>query len=170
MVCPDGYEKSTQSINLGMTSNCQPKCKEGFYGSNEFCEPNCPSDFTDIGATCLKPEPYGRGFDGYWSFNACASGYERWGAVCYPKCEKNFHATACCICSPDCPSDMTDYGVGCWKDKRYGRGMGKAPLCPLGTHNIEGKCYECPANTVPTWNKKTECVTCDEWITRQGVC
>ena len=65
---------------------------------------------------------------------------------------------------------MTDYGVGCWKDKRYGRGMGKAPLCPLGTHNIEGKCYECPANTVPTWNKKTECVTCDEWITRQGVC
>ena len=30
--------------------------------------------------------------------------------VIRPKCKESFHNVACCICSPDCPKDMTDIG------------------------------------------------------------
>src|SRR5208337_4277587 len=52
------------------------------------------------------------------------------GIPLYPKCKANFHAVGCCVCSPDCPSDMTDIGVSCAKES-YGRGAGK-PL-EMGT-------------------------------------
>lgn len=58
-------------------------------------------------------------------------GCQKYGEIIYPNCRANFHNVACCVCSPDCPSEMTDIGVSCQK-KTYGRGVGYA----------EGKCIE----------------------------
>jgi len=42
-------------------------------------------------------------------------GCEMNGAIAYPKCKPGFHNVGCCICSPDCPSGMTDVGALCNK-------------------------------------------------------
>jgi hypothetical protein len=41
------------------------------------------------------------------------------GALCYPKCRSGFHNVACCVCSPNCPSGMTDGGIMCTKQIKY---------------------------------------------------
>ena len=120
--CPNGMEKQG--------ALCYPKCKSGFYGSLTHCRMRCPSGFTDTGLHCLKPAPYGRGI-GYFSFNSCASGYERWGTNCHKKCKNGYHG-ALAWCSPNCPSGMKDIGISCEKSKDYGRGWGEAMHCKPG--------------------------------------
>ena len=121
-------------------------CKEGFYGVGPVCWQYCPSGFRDDGAFCYKPEAYGRGV-GYaiWNEDKCKRenaelGCEKWGAVWYPKCKANFHNVACCICSPDCPSGMTDIGISCAKDS-YGRGVGEVLTCEAGLEMSGLLCY-----------------------------
>ena len=95
---------------------------------------------------CAKPSPYGRGA-GYviWNGDKCKrensdTGCEKWGALWYPKCKANFHNVACCICSPDCPSGMTDIGISCAKAS-YGRGAGEVLTCSSGLEMSGLLCY-----------------------------
>ena len=69
---------------------------------------------------------------------------EKNGLIVYPKCKTSFHAVGCCVCSPDCPSGMTDIGVSCQKNS-YGRGAGAIPGCGSGLQLDAGLCYNpCP--------------------------
>ena len=125
---------------------CYPYCKENFTGVGPVCWENCPDVFHDDGAFCRKPTAYGRGV-GYalWNKQKCLNenqeGCEKWGLLYYPKCKSNYHNFLCCICSPDCPSDMVDIGVSCAKNS-YGRGAGIPLQCD---HKVEeydtGLCY-----------------------------
>jgi hypothetical protein len=149
---------------------CYPKCKAGFAGNGPVCWQSCPAGYNDTGADCIKPASYGRGA-GYviWEGNKCNSenpqGCEQNGALWYPKCKANFHAVGCCVCSPDCPSGMTDIGVSCAKES-YGRGAGEPlamgscapglvkdpsgalcyPGCTANFHVVGPVCWQnCPA-------------------------
>ncbi|TNV86038.1 hypothetical protein FGO68_gene9976 [Halteria grandinella] len=136
--CRDGQEKNG--------ALCYPNCKPGYYGVGPVCWQPCPSGFRDDGAFCYKPESYGRGV-GYaiWNEDNCNRdnpelGCEKWGAVWYPRCKANFHNVACCVCSPDCPSGMTDIGISCAKDS-YGRGVGEPLICESGLEMSGLLCY-----------------------------
>ena len=124
---------------------CYPKCEKGYSGAGPVCWLDCPSNFRDDGAFCYKPKPYGRGVGyAYWNKNKCnqenKQGCEKWGLMHYPKCMENFHNVACCICSPNCPKDMTDIGISCAK-KSYGRGVGTPLECAAGLEYDAGLCY-----------------------------
>lgn len=140
--CRDGQEKNG--------ALCYPLCKPGYYGVGPVCWQPCPGGFRDDGAFCYKPEAYGRGA-GYaiWSEGKCnrenSQGCEKWGAMWYPKCRENFHNVACCICSPNCPSGMTDIGISCAKDS-YGRGAGEVLTCEKGLEMSGALCYP-PCNS-----------------------
>ena len=126
---------------------CYPKCKPGYTGAGPVCWQSCPAGLRDDGAFCGKPEPYGRGA-GYaiWDEGKCKNENgecEKNGAMWYPKCRASFHNVGCCVCSPDCPSDMPDIGVSCQKNS-YGRTAG-TPLhaCPDGYEKgaADAVCY-----------------------------
>lgn len=138
--CPSGYEKDG-----GL---CYPTCAQGYYGVGPVCWQSCPSGFADTGLDCLKPSAYGRGA-GYvlWDLSSCNNdnpqGCEKWGALYYPKCASGFSNFACCICSPNCPSGMTDVGISCAKNS-YGRTAGIPLKCGPGQQLYGGICYpEC---------------------------
>ena len=151
---------------------CYPPCKPGYHHStaNLCTVDGCPSGFTDIGAFCQKPGPYGRGA-GYvaWDMGKCESengqGCEWSGAIIYPKCRAGFHPVGCCVCSPDCPEGYADTGTGCTKPV-YGVGAGEAldtgvcrtgfekdpsgalcyPTCKAEFHMVGPVCWQnCPA-------------------------
>ena len=124
---------------------CYPKCRAGYDGVGPVCWQTCPAGFRNDGAYCAKPEPYGRGA-GYvlWDEEKCKrenGQCEKEGALWYPKCKVGFHNVGCCICSPNCPADMTDIGVSCQKNS-YGRTAG-TPLhaCPDGHEKDGALCY-----------------------------
>lgn len=135
---------------------CYPRCKSGYTGVGPVCWEKCPSGYADTGGHCAKPAPYGRGAGYPWKFGDAlndsgmfarceasqgSSNCEKWGAVVYPKCRSGFHAAGCCVCSPDCPSGMTDIGVSCQK-RSYGRTAG-TPLhaCREGQERNGLLCY-----------------------------
>jgi len=123
---------------------CYPKCASGYTGVGPLCLTNCPSGFRNDGLFCAKPNAYGRGGGSNFGLGSCPRGRERNGLLCYPICRTNFHATGCCICSPDCPSGMTDIGVSCQKGS-YNRGVGRPLKCPSGSDYDAGLCYRpCP--------------------------
>jgi hypothetical protein len=124
------------------------------------CWESCPAAFTDTGGHCLKPKAYGRGTGYPWKFGDTAfdldeargrceqehgKGHcEKWGAIYYPRCKPQFHEIGCCVCTPDCPSGMTDIGVSCQK-RSYGRGVGEPrALCTYTSEpgvTYTGPCY-----------------------------
>lgn len=122
-------EKWEQGTDAGKLSLCYPSCREGYIGNGPMCWSACPDKYTDVGLFCQKPRSYGRG-SGNWSRDYCKkhkgkkTGCEKNGALWYPKCRDGYKAFGCCVCSPKCPSGMTDTGVDCAK-KSYGRGAGK---------------------------------------------
>jgi hypothetical protein len=131
--CPYGLDESG-----GL---CYQMCKSGYTGAATMCVPSCPSDFRDDGLYCAKPDSYGRGAGYPWKgsdgvsdkgmYRRCEKDHgkgncQKDGAIVYPKCKANFHKVGCCVCSPDCPSGMTDIGVSCQK-KTYDRGVGCLP-------------------------------------------
>ena len=69
------------------------------------------------------------------------TGCEKWGAMCYPRCNSGFYAFGCCICSPECINGQTDIGVSCAK-KTYGRGAGSSMHCRNGLEQNGLLCYE----------------------------
>ncbi|KAF0699919.1 Aste57867_9542 [Aphanomyces stellatus] len=151
---------------------CYPKCKDGYekVGCCICRKKGCSGvdGAVDIGVSCSKPKPYGRGV-GYalWHEGKCKAenanySCEKNGLMWYPKCKPGFHNVGCCICSPDCPAGTTDDGEFCRKDS-YGRGVGASRLgCPAGLDKSGLFCYpackphyngvgpvcwpECPAN------------------------
>jgi len=122
---------------------CYPYCKSGFYGVGPVCWQDCPSGFRNDGAYCAKPGSYGRGA-GHTSQSTCerkeGKPCEKNGLLWYPKCAENFHNVACCVCSPNCPSGMTDIGVSCQKQS-YGRGAGVPLTCKSDQQYDAGLCY-----------------------------
>lgn len=139
MVCGEGR---TQQAGL-----CYESCGTDWRGEATVCYQNCPEGFRDDGLYCGKPEPYGRG-TGYvaWDLKVCETKHgkgncETWGAMHYPKCKENYHATGCCVCSPDCPEGWEDIGVSCKKPARD-RGVGLAvDTCPPGSERNGALCY-----------------------------
>ena len=136
---------------------CYNKCNAGYSGAGPVCWKGCPGGFSDNGIGCTKPGPYGRGGGYPWKFgdalndsgmyrrcendNGGSGKCEKWGAVVYPKCKANYHAVGCCVCSPDCPSGYTDFGVSCTKPN-YTRGAGTIPTsCSGGGQYDAGLCY-----------------------------
>jgi hypothetical protein len=135
---------------------CYQKCRDGYKGVGPVCWQSCAPGFRDDGAFCAKPKPYGRGTGYPWKAGdkpfslddarkrcnkAHPQGCEKHGAIIYPKCKEGFHATGCCICSPNCPLGQTDIGVSCAK-KSYGRGVGKPPTKCSGNQEYDaGLCY-----------------------------
>ncbi|KAG2493111.1 hypothetical protein HYH03_008774 [Edaphochlamys debaryana] len=83
-----------------------------YYMVGPVCWQNCPSGFTDTGALCLKPSPYGRGSGYPWKFGdgmnlhgarrrcersnsqgceqAGALYYDQEALLCYDKCRSGF--------------------------------------------------------------------------------
>ena len=111
---------------------CYPPCREGYHGVGPVCwGTSCPPGFHDDGmGFCYKPKPYGRGvgrscLHGFFKCD-CHDDEDKYGLMCYPKCHSGYHNVGCCICSPNCPSNMVDMGVSCAKPS-YGRGVGKMP-------------------------------------------
>jgi len=150
---------------------CYPSCLDGYAGAGPVCWQRCPDGFRDDGAYCAKPEPYGRGTGHPWQVGdapfsldgaqgRCEAenpqGCEQDGLIIYPKCKLGFHATGCCVCSPDCPSGMIDIGVSCQKHT-YTRGTGWPMSCPGNKEQIGALCYDdCPSG----WKKAS--VQCEE--------
>ena len=69
----------------------------------------------------------------------CA-GCEKWGALWYPKCHDEFHNVGCCVCSPDCPTGMTDIGISCAKNS-YSRTAGTPLTCHKDQEQSGALCY-----------------------------
>jgi len=137
--CPPGMEN-----NVGL---CYPPCRSGFYGVMTQCIEHCPQGFRNDGYFCYKPSSYGRG-GGYvvWDGGKCNhdhrdTGCEKSGAMWYPRCRSGFNPVGCCVCSPHCPSGMTDIGISCAKHV-YNRGVGKIPNCADDEDYIAGLCYK----------------------------
>ncbi len=163
-----GYERSGEL--------CYPRCRDGYSGSGPLCLTNCPSGYRDDGLYCFKPESYGRGVGtpmdikttcSYYkgtkvvksckTTSTCGSKEECLG-LCYNSCRSGYYAAGCNVCSPRCPSGMTDIGVSCEKGS-YGRGAGKPLTCRSGMEYDAGLCYwPCPSSkphSVGKWCFKT---------------
>jgi pimeloyl-ACP methyl ester carboxylesterase len=127
----------SREVDAGL---CYPRCAAGMKGVGPVCWQNCPSGYADHGVGCTKPAPYGRGAGYPWKFgdglnnngmlsrcrSANSQGCEMNGAIAYPRCRAGYHQVGCCVCSPDCPSGMTDTGATCTK-KTATRGVGTSP-------------------------------------------
>ena len=146
--CPSGYD-----ADAGL---CYPSCRDGYSGSGPLCLTNCPSGFRDDGLYCFKPDSYGRGVGTVpvtktscksWSCtttSTCGSKEDCLG-LCYNSCRDGYYASGCNVCSPHCPSGMTDIGVSCQKGS-YGRGVGKPMSGGTGEEYQDGLCYPpCPS-------------------------
>ena len=150
--CPEGQEK-----DAGLCyRTCEDIGKEGWKGVGPVCWQRCLPGFRDDGAYCFKPESYGRGVGFPWKLgdkafslkNAekrCEAKHgadqcEKSGAIYYPKCKPGYRAIGCCVCSPRCPSGMTDIGISCQKQSK-GRGVGKPMQCKKGQAYDAGLCY-----------------------------
>ena len=131
--CPSDKEKDG--------ALCYPLCRDGYNGVGPVCWQNCPDEFRDDGAYCYKPKSYGRGAGSIHKCENC----EKWGALWYPKCKASFHNVACCVCSPDCPSGMTDIGISCQKHS-YGRTAGTPLICKPEEEEDAALCYD-PCNS-----------------------
>lgn len=151
--CPEGQEK-----DAGLCyRTCEDMGKEGWKGVGPVCWQRCPSGFRDDGAYCFKPKAYGRGVGFPWKFGDRAfdlsnarkrcerkhgeGNCEKSGAIYYPKCKPEYRAIGCCVCSPRCPSGMTDIGISCQKQSK-GRGVGKPMTCKHGQAYDAGLCYK----------------------------
>jgi hypothetical protein len=143
-----GVGKPISTCQSGQQQNgalCYPTCSSGYYGVGPVCWQSCPSGYSDTGVDCLKPSSYGRGA-GYTltQKSKCVKehpqGCEKYGLLYYPKCADGFSNAGCCVCSPKCPSGMTDIGVSCQK-KSYGRGAGTPLVCAVGLQEDAALCY-----------------------------
>ena len=151
---PTGGCEPDASLSAGL---CYPKCRKGYKASGPVCWQSCGGFGRDDGAFCAKPKPYGRGagrspctgcsgcsWRGCSGCSSCSTKHCRkkeqvHGALCYPKCRDGYKAFLCCICSPICPSGMSDIGVSCAKHS-YGRV--KRRSCKEGEVYDAGLCYK----------------------------
>lgn len=131
--CDNSTDHGSKTNGCEQYGMWYPKCDKGYHNFGCcVCSPDCPNGWTDIGISCAKPSPYGRGA-GHETQSYCESsgdhgakgnGCEKYGLLWYPKCDNSFHSVGCCICSPNCPNGFTDQGEFCLKPSSYGRGAG----------------------------------------------
>lgn len=144
--CGQGKEKQS-----GL---CYKHCKAGYSGDGPVCWGICPKGYRDDGVDCAKPPSYGRGA-GHSSKSGCETsndkgakqnGCEKYGSLWYPKCDKGYYNSGCCVCVPDCPAGWNDAGATCTKPS-YGRGVGTpVDKCDKGYEYQNGLCYKnCPS-------------------------
>lgn len=115
---------------------CYPRCPPDYTGVGPVCWQNCPGGYTDTGIRCedmygngvgyTKLQSYGRGagrscLHGFFKCD-CNSDEDKWGAMCYPKCQPGFSNTGCCICDRwACNPGDFDNGAGmCYPACREG--------------------------------------------------
>jgi len=121
-----------------------PKCKDGYAPAGCcVCSPVCPEGWDDIGVSCKKPT-VNRGIG--IVPNACPSGTERDGALCYPTCNAGYQGAGP-ICWSQCPAGYIDDGATCRKDpvivakQSYGRSVGEPLVCREGLQQSGALCY-----------------------------
>lgn len=151
--CPAGYPDYDGALV------CYQSCQPGYTGAAWVCWQNCPAGFRDIGVSCAKPAPYGRGGGyAYWwpvegrsaalarCRNATGGECEMYGELAYPKCAAGYYAFGCCVCSPLCPGGMRDDGAFCAKNTHTR--LSSSTTCPPGQIKDAGLCYpECPSGS-----------------------
>jgi hypothetical protein len=120
---------------------CYPKCGNidgvSTTGVGPVCWQNCPPEFTDNGAFCLKPEPYGRGV-GRIPDVSCPPGFNNRGIGMASWCDNG----------PTWPWDLRtrDSNKTCRSDEELNGGL-CYPKCRAGYHAV-GCCIcspDCPA-------------------------
>ena len=148
--CPD--DRSDKEGGL-----CYTQCKAGYTGKLTACAQNCPAGFTDDGVySCYKPAPYVRSgyfWDWFWEteYDAKARCEAAEHVTCtpdllhvayYPNCRAGYYGVASSfVCSPVCPSGMSDTGATCLK-ALYDRGVGTIPECAASQQKDVGLCYD----------------------------
>ena len=71
--------------------------------------------------------------------HTCKEGFEKNGALCYPKCDEGYHGAGP-ECWEDCPKGFRDDGAFCHKPKSYSIGIAhKEPKEPLDEWYQMGK-------------------------------
>ncbi len=100
-----------------------PKCDQGYHNYDCcFCTPDCPTGWTDAGATCNKPH-YDRGAGIIPS--VCPADKEKDALLCYDHCKPDYYGVLE-TCWSHCPSQTIEAGLDCTK-RSYGRGAGTIP-------------------------------------------
>jgi hypothetical protein len=138
------YKGQQNFLNLDHVYMCFPKCRPGFSDFIDYCYQICPEGFETEGSFCRKPASYGRG-GGYIFKEECEQetsySCERNLLLFYPKCKEGYHNVGCCICSKDCPAEMTDIGVSCYKHiyRRNGEQISKE--CRSNEDTYHKRCY-----------------------------
>ena len=104
------------------------------------CYKNCPDSWQKDVTVCFKPPAYAKE---KW-FKQVMKGNLSWGPN---NCNKGYFQYGCCLCSPLCPTGMTDLGTTCL------RGVIPRPATPLVCDSFleeesGGLCYPpCKYNT-----------------------
>jgi hypothetical protein len=108
-----------------------------FYRIYKKLTAKCPSDWQDIGVSCLKP-----GFTSTPEPGVCPEEQQMEAGLCYQK-PKPEHKCVATICGKDCPKGWRDDGLYCAKPDYYDRGAGqvKDPKCSEDRELWGGLCY-----------------------------
>lgn len=141
---------------------CYRPCKTGYTMVAGVCwQSSCPDGYRDDGAMCAKPAAYGRGA-GYaiWDEDKCESrnpslGCEKWGAMWYPKCREGYKAFGANVCSPVCPSGMTDTGVSCLKKTYTQNSSNTTPISYGPLPELDTPYFTAPLNTCPAGKERS---------------
>ncbi len=101
---PEGCEKDGAVV--------YPKCRPGYHKVGCcVCSPDCPSGFSDGGATCNKPS-YGRGAGTVPTL--CEKGRYNQAGLCYRNCDSGYSTGLGPVCWKSCPASAPfNCGAGC---------------------------------------------------------
>lgn len=114
------------------------------------CCNQCPSGYKDDGCTCRKTDVGIRMT--LFERQTCHPDEDKYGSLCYPKCDEGFHAVGCCLCEPDggprivrtlaqrqrCNSSEEKHGALCYPKCKEGyRAVGCCVCEPEGGPGIE---------------------------------
>jgi hypothetical protein len=146
--CPDGFTddgvtcRKNGSIIGANNGRCPwyDKCGLTFARG---CS-TCPEGYANDGCTCrINPQIFAKGTYGRGAgrpLDACPSGLEQSGALCYPPCAAGYSGVGP-VCWSACPAGFHDDGATCRKDAvvvpkpSYGRGAGTVPPI-LSSHSF----------------------------------
>jgi hypothetical protein len=93
-----------------------PKCRAGFHTVGCcVCSPDCPSGYTDTGATCTKPtKTRGAGTIP----TSCDGNKQNDAGLCYDHCKGGYNGVGP-VCWNTCPKGYVDCAAGCATSSSY---------------------------------------------------
>ena len=180
---PDGWDWTTDSSSSLVIGKI---CPEGSQSSGITCQydrgagrfPNlapCGDGLRDDLSSCYR-DTYGRGTGRApkWAWDSCNDDEDKWGALCYPKCNAGYSAKACCLCEPDggpgikipvwdryrCNDDEELKDSMCYKKPRDGFSCG-VTLCDF-SRELRG--FNAPTDLI------NGCPEADDTILQDGRC